>query len=109
MDLGEAGHWESGTVLALALVSGTDCGWCRGVVGRRILAKMVLGMRARMGLVLQVRHTMVGVTGAEVRNWLPRKGKGCKFKDGRRATEAGICKRTTQSIRRLRCVVARAY
>jgi hypothetical protein len=52
MDLGEVGHWDIGTVLALALVSGVDCGWCQGAVGRHILAtKMVLGMRARMGLV----------------------------------------------------------
>jgi hypothetical protein len=40
---------DSGTVLAL--VSRADSGWCQGAVGRRILAKIVLGMRVRMGLV----------------------------------------------------------
>jgi hypothetical protein len=44
---------DSGTVLALALalVSRADSGWCQGAVGRRILAKIVLGMRVRMGVV----------------------------------------------------------
>jgi hypothetical protein len=49
MELGEVGHWDSGKSWRWFLV--LIAAGARGAVGRRILAKMVLGMRARMGLV----------------------------------------------------------